>query len=271
MYPFSKIYQPFPKPSSPPASGLLKRLRGRAGGFINVGCGLFYAKKLTGLAGGFIQCGCGLFCTKKLTGLAGWFIRAGCGMFYVVNGGRILSAPTRRIWRNKRFAVRRNKEKARQALSRRQPPLWPVHISARAEMRYNGGMNFEDILKSGMSGEIEAVVTEKNTAEAFGSGGLAVFATPYMAALMEGACLSAVDPHLPEGFSTVGTALDIKHIAPTPVGMTVRASCVLTAVDGRELHFETEAFDEKEKIGEGLHKRFIVENEKFLKKVQAKK
>lgn len=131
-------------------------------------------------------------------------------------------------------------------------------------------MELSAFLKTGMRGEQTVLVTEQTTALALGSGRLPVFATPAMAALMEGACVAAADPALPEGFSTVGTALEIKHISATPLGMTVRASGELTAIDGRELVFQVEAFDGAGKIGEGSHRRFIVETGKFLKKVQAK-
>ncbi|MDR0563224.1 MAG: thioesterase family protein [Spirochaetaceae bacterium] len=125
-------------------------------------------------------------------------------------------------------------------------------------------------LKSGVKGEKKTSVTDRNTAEALGSGGLPVFATPAMIALMEGACVAAVDPALPEGFSTVGTGLDLRHTAATPLGMTVRAVGELTEMNGKELRFRVEAFDDAGKIGDGLHTRFIIENEKFLKKTLAK-
>jgi predicted thioesterase len=131
-------------------------------------------------------------------------------------------------------------------------------------------MELNAFLKTGMKGEQTALVTEQTTALALGSGSLPVFATPAMAALMEGACVAVADPALPEGFSTVGTALEIKHTAATPLGMTVRAYGELTAIDGRELVFQVEAFDGAGKIGEGSHRRFIIETGKFLKKVQAK-
>lgn len=131
-------------------------------------------------------------------------------------------------------------------------------------------MEFNNFLKSGMKGEKTASVTEQNTAIAWGSGGLPVYATPAMIALMEGACVMAVDRALPQGFSTVGTSLEIKHTAATPLGITVHASGELIEVDGRGLLFRVEAFDEAGKIGEGFHRCFIIENEKFLKKAQAK-
>ncbi|MDR2536018.1 MAG: thioesterase family protein, partial [Treponema sp.] len=121
-------------------------------------------------------------------------------------------------------------------------------------------MEFDALLKLGMKGEKTSPVTEQNTAAALGSGGLMVYATPAMVALMEGACVAAVDSALPDGFSTVGTALDITHSAATPLGMTVRGVGELTGIEGRGLLFRVEAFDGSGKIGEGIHKRFIIEN-----------
>ena len=104
-------------------------------------------------------------------------------------------------------------------------------------------------LQIGMKARLEIEVQEKDTAESFGSGGVKVFATPMMIGIMEGAALKAVDPHLPHGFATVGSHLDVKHLAATPVGMKVYATAELTAIEGKKLTFIIEAFDEKEKIG----------------------
>ena len=90
-----------------------------------------------------------------------------------------------------------------------------------------------------------------------------------MIALMEGAALSAVDA-LPQGWSTVGTELNVKHLSATPVGMKVYARAELLGIDGRALSFKVEAFDEASKIGEGTHGRFIIEVEKFLAKANNK-
>jgi predicted thioesterase len=128
-----------------------------------------------------------------------------------------------------------------------------------------------DVLHPGMTGEKKEVVTEKNTARAYGSGGLEVYATPSMIALMEGACVEAVDKALPEGFSTVGTELSVRHLAATPRGMAVRAVGELLEIDGSRLLFRVEARDEAGKIGEGTHGRFIIDNARFLKKAGAKK
>ena len=132
-------------------------------------------------------------------------------------------------------------------------------------------MDFTGILKPDLEGEKTEAVTEANTARALGSGGLAVYGTPAMIALMEKASLAAVDPLLPAGYSTVGTELDAKHIAATALGMHVSAKAKLLSINGRELVFNVQAFDEAGKIGEATHKRFIVENERFMAKAAAKK
>jgi len=131
-------------------------------------------------------------------------------------------------------------------------------------------MDFATILKPGLVCEKTDTVTEKNTASSFGSGFLSVFSTPSMIALMEFTALSAADPLLPPGWSTVGTELNIKHLSATPLGMKVSARAELINIDGRALVFRVEAFDEAGKIGEGTHGRFIVENEKFLARTAKK-
>jgi predicted thioesterase len=129
-----------------------------------------------------------------------------------------------------------------------------------------------DMLSPGMKGIKEEQVTESNIARSYGSGGLEVYATPAMVALMEGACVAAVDKALPEGYSTVGSRLtSIEHSSPTPPGMTVRASGELLAVEGRRLRFRVEARDDAGTIGTGTHERFIVNNAQFLAKAGAKK
>jgi len=125
-------------------------------------------------------------------------------------------------------------------------------------------------LKTGLSAAIETIVTQKDTAANVGSGAISVFATPNMIALMEKAALSAVDLHLPKGYVTVGTRIEVDHVAATPVGMKVRAEAELIEIDGRTLTFKVAAFDEKELIGRGTHKRHIVNIEKFLNKANAK-
>ena len=125
-------------------------------------------------------------------------------------------------------------------------------------------------LQIGMTAEKSEKVTENNTAIKYGSGGVAVYATPAMIGIMEGTCLAAVDPFLPEGMSTVGIHLDVKHTAATPVGMSVRATAKLIEISGKRLTFTVEAYDNKEKIGEGTHQRYIIDLAKFLQKAQEK-
>ena len=132
-------------------------------------------------------------------------------------------------------------------------------------------MDFTEILKPGFNAEKTETVSEKNIASAYGSGCLGVYSTPAMIALMEGTALSAVDPHLPPGWSTVGTEVNIKHLSATPLGMKVSAKAELLSVDGKTLLFKVEAFDEAGKIGEGTHRRFIVDSEKFLARITRKK
>ncbi len=126
-------------------------------------------------------------------------------------------------------------------------------------------------VKVGIKGEAKVQVNETNTAIAYGSGGVAVFATPAMIGLMEKAALESIDNVLSAGLSSVGTRVDVKHLAATPVGMSVVAKSELLEVDGKRLEFKVEAYDESGLIGEGTHQRYIVDLEKFISKAQAKK
>lgn len=119
----------------------------------------------------------------------------------------------------------------------------------------------------GAAGDAEVQVNGSNTAKAMRSGSLEVFATPSMIALMEKAATNAIAENIPEDSSSVGTMLNVKHIAATPVGMKVTARAILVEVEGRRLLFNVEAYDEKKKIGEGQHERFIVNIEKFMSKI----
>ena len=127
-----------------------------------------------------------------------------------------------------------------------------------------------DALPIGLKGLAETLVTEENTAAAMGSGLLPVFATPAMLALMEQAAASSVQPFLPEGQGTVGTRLEVSHLAATPIGMAVRAESELIAVDRRKLRFAVRAWAGDELIGEGEHERFVIDNARFLEKALSK-
>ena len=122
----------------------------------------------------------------------------------------------------------------------------------------------------GLKGEIELKVEQEHTAKHLGSGSVLVLATPQMILLMEMASVHAVDHLLPEGQRTVGVALDVQHLAPTPMGMTVTVKSELLEVDGRKLRFRVEAWDEQEKVGEGFHNRAIIDVQRFGQKVQEK-
>ena len=126
------------------------------------------------------------------------------------------------------------------------------------------------MLETGIKGNGETVVTEALTARVFGSGELDVYATPAMIALAEETALKSVADRLEPGQGTVGTRVDVAHLAATPLGMKVRCETDLIEIDRRRLTFSVRVFDEVEKIAEGTHERFVIENEKFLKKAGAK-
>ena len=126
-------------------------------------------------------------------------------------------------------------------------------------------------METGIKNVIELTVTHDKTAAAVGSGTLEVFATPAMIALIEETAWKSVTPYLEKGQATVGTRLDISHIAPTPLGMAVRCETELSEVDGRCLNFKANVYDEKGLIGTGVHERFIVDAEKFQAKANGKK
>lgn len=126
------------------------------------------------------------------------------------------------------------------------------------------------MLEVGIKGQRETIVTKENTAAGIGSGSLEVFSTPMMILLMEESCFMSVNDILEEGFTTVGTCVNVKHLSATPLGMKVVIKFELIKVDGRALTFKVEAYDEKGLIGEGIHERFIVNNEKFQAKTDSK-
>ena len=128
----------------------------------------------------------------------------------------------------------------------------------------------EFAVKVGMEKTIETMVTEDKLASAVGSGIAAVFATPSLVALMENAAVQTMEDALPEGWSSVGTRIEIDHLAATPPGMKVRATARIIEVDRRKIVFAIEAYDEIEKVGNAVHTRFLVDKAKFEAKAQQK-
>jgi predicted thioesterase len=127
-----------------------------------------------------------------------------------------------------------------------------------------------DELTPGLTGTVEAIVTDADTAARLGSGVVPVLGTPALVGLMEGAAVQSLAGHLPPGRTSVGGRIDVHHLAPTPVGLRVRAQAELSKVEGRRLVFHVEAWDEIERIGEATHERFIVDVERFVASAQAK-
>ena len=124
----------------------------------------------------------------------------------------------------------------------------------------------------GMKYTAEKPVTADMTAKAVGSGGLDVLGTPFMMALMECAAMWCIQPELPEGKGTVGVDIQSSHLAPTPVGMKITATAEVTAVseNGKMITFKVQAFDEEGLIGEGVHTRAVISNERFQQKCDDK-
>lgn len=125
-------------------------------------------------------------------------------------------------------------------------------------------------LKEGLTHELSMKTSEEHSAQKFFPHLPNVFATPFLGGLMEQVCAELIQPHLEEGEQSVGAAMDLKHLAPTPLGMTVTVKATLKEVKGKQLIFHVEAFDEVEKIGEATHQRFIINAEKFNQRVMQK-
>ena len=126
------------------------------------------------------------------------------------------------------------------------------------------------MLQIGIKGNKTITVTHEQTAAHYGSGALEVFATPAMVALLEETAWRSVQPYLEEGQATVGTRVDIRHLAATPLGGKVTCESELCEIDRRRLVIKVNVFDEKTKVGEGIHERFVIQSEKFLAAAKAK-
>lgn len=125
-------------------------------------------------------------------------------------------------------------------------------------------------LKPGLRGQASAIVTSNRLAPNVGSGGAPVFASPMMIALMEGAAVDCIEALLPAGHQSLGTHLDVTHLAATPEGLTVTATATLASIDGRKLIFDVDAHDGVEPIGRGRHTRVVVDTARFMARLAAK-
>ena len=125
-------------------------------------------------------------------------------------------------------------------------------------------------LKVGLKNSVESIVTENDTALKVGSGSLKVLATPKMIALMEKSAADLLEKLLPEEFTSVGISLNVRHTAPTPIGLKIFAEAIIKEIDGRKIIFEVFAMDEHEEIGCGTRERFIVDRKKFQSKADSK-
>ena len=125
-------------------------------------------------------------------------------------------------------------------------------------------------LKPGIKACKEIIVTKELCADAWGSGGLPVYATPAMIALMENTAWASVEPCMEEGRSTVGTKLDVSHLSASPVGARITCESELIEAEGRRLVFRVKASDDAGLIGEGMHERFIINEDKFMARTEAK-
>ena len=132
-------------------------------------------------------------------------------------------------------------------------------------------MDLAALLPPGTTGRAELTVGDEHTAPRVGSGLIPVLATPVMINLIEAAALEAVDRVLPAGYQSLGTLLNVRHVAATPVGMKIRAEATVRRVEGRTAFLEVSAHDERERIGEGTHERVVVNVAKFDQRVARKR
>ena len=131
-------------------------------------------------------------------------------------------------------------------------------------------MDVNDLFKIGLSREETFLVKDEHSASHVGSGSLRVLATPWMVAYMENVGRALMAERLPQGYSSVGAHLDVRHLAPTPVGQRVRVRAQVLGVDGVKVTFAVQAWDEAEQIGDGTHLRVVIDEARFLRRVQKK-
>lgn len=132
-------------------------------------------------------------------------------------------------------------------------------------------MDYQKTVRPGLTREETFIVEEQHAARSVGSGGSRVLATPWMIAFMERVAYRLLAEHLGEGDSSVGVLVDVRHLAPTPVGASVRVKVEVEYLKNSQVTFTVAAWDQVEKIGEGSHRRVVIDEERFLRRVEAKR
>ena len=131
-------------------------------------------------------------------------------------------------------------------------------------------MDLSEFIKPGMTLETTFQVEAQHRAAHIGSGSLRVLATPVMIAFMESTSHRLLAQRLPAGYSSVGMLVNVRHLAPTPLGSSVRVLSEVLEVDGLRVTFSVQAWDQSEQIGDGQHQRMVIEEARFLRRVEAK-
>lgn len=131
-------------------------------------------------------------------------------------------------------------------------------------------MDFNAYVKVGMKSEKTFLVEQNHSADQVGSGGLPVLATPWMIAFIENTAFNLLEQLLPDGYSSVGVLVEVRHLAPTPLGKVVRVKVEIISVEGPKVSFDVQAWDEHEQVGTGQHQRVIINQQRFLKRVDQK-
>ena len=132
-------------------------------------------------------------------------------------------------------------------------------------------MDLERVIKKGLVYEESFQVAEEHSAIQVGSGGFRVLATPWLIAFMERVAYQMLEDVLPEGRSSVGVLVDVRHMAPTPIGSTVRVRAEIEDLQGSSVVYRVQAWDQVEKIGQGIHQRVVIDEARFLKRLEGKK
>ena len=128
-------------------------------------------------------------------------------------------------------------------------------------------MDTEKYLKPGLSHQMEFTVEEKHAASHVGSGPVRVLATPWMIAFIEITSRTLLDEHLPDTHSSVGTLVNVRHLAPSPLGTKIHTEVEIDSVEGNKVTLTVSARDGEKRVGEGTHERFVIDKERFLKRI----